>query len=107
MFDYLIHSSTGIDDPTLIGGADSLAEARIIARAEIERDPQRFVTIIDRWDCTHNVSPGRPPKDDADKAVRINITLSPTAIAALDALGGTRSGTIEALIMEAQRRGMA
>lgn len=102
MFDYLIHSDNGLDGPVLVGGADSLSEARVIARHEMERDPQRTVSIIDRWDCAHQVGPGRPAKGDADKAVRINITLTPEAISMLDAMGGTRSGTIERLIKSAK-----
>ncbi len=43
---------------------------------------------------------GRPRKDDADKSPRINITLSPAAIAVLDERGNGRSQEIERLIME-------
>lgn len=101
MYDYLVHSDNGLDGPVLVDGADSLAEARAIARREMERDPQRTVTIVDRWDCLHQVGPGRPPKVESDKAIRINITLAPDALAKLDAMGGTRSGTIARLIEEA------
>lgn len=55
MHDYLIHSDNGLDGPVLVGGADSLEEARVIAKREADRDPQRTVTLIDRWDCAHKV----------------------------------------------------
>lgn len=56
MYDYLIHSDNGIDGPVLVDGADSLDQARAIAKRELERDPQRFVTIVDRWDCEHKIA---------------------------------------------------
>ena len=43
---------------------------------------------------------GRPPLTDDKRAVRINITLSPSAIAALDARGNGRSQEIERLIQK-------
>ena len=55
MHDYLIHSDNGLDGPELVDVANTLDEARVIARRELARDPQRFVTIIDRWDCPHPV----------------------------------------------------
>jgi hypothetical protein len=44
-------------------------------------------------------SPGRPLKSRDEKSVRINITLSPAAIAVLDASEEPRSTLIERLIM--------
>ena len=47
---------------------------------------------------------GRPPgtgKPAAEKSLAIKITLTPAALATLDALGGSRSGTIERLVMAA------
>jgi hypothetical protein len=55
MYDYLIHSDNGLDGPELVGGADTIEEARAIARREKQRDPQRFVTLIDRWDVEHKI----------------------------------------------------
>lgn len=55
MYDYLIHSNNGLDGPELVDGADTLEDARVIAKREMERDPQRAVTIVDRWDCEHSV----------------------------------------------------
>lgn len=43
---------------------------------------------------------GRPPKAVGEKSPRINITLSPAAIAVLDERGNGRSQEIERLIME-------
>lgn len=42
---------------------------------------------------------GRPPLAERDKRVRINITLSPEAIAILDRRGNGRSQEIERLIL--------
>lgn len=55
MFDYLIHSDNGLDGPELVGGADTLEEARTMAKAEQQRDPERVVTLIDRWDGKHDI----------------------------------------------------
>lgn len=43
---------------------------------------------------------GRPTKDEAEKSVRINISLSPAALALIDAQTGNRSALIEQLIVE-------
>jgi len=43
---------------------------------------------------------GRPTLSAGDKAVRINITLSPAALGILDARGGGRSQEIERLIID-------
>lgn len=43
---------------------------------------------------------GRPAKDASEKAVRVNISLSPDALALIDAQDGNRSTLIEQLIVE-------
>lgn len=45
---------------------------------------------------------GRPAKADADKSVRLTITLAPEVVGKLDRLGGSRSGVIAGLIMKAK-----
>ena len=102
MYDFLIHSGSGIDDPALIGGADTLDAARAIARRELERWPDQIVTIVDKdgGECSIN-PPGRPPKSDTDKSVRINITLTPEALELIDAQDGNRSALIDGLIRKA------
>lgn len=45
---------------------------------------------------------GRPPKNAADKSVRLTITLAPEVIGKLDRLGDSRSRVIAALIMQAK-----
>jgi len=47
---------------------------------------------------------GRPRVAEADKAVRIAITLSPAALAILDERGAGRSQEIERLIRESAKR---
>lgn len=46
---------------------------------------------------------GRPPLEDHKKRMRINITLSPEAIAILDQRGNGRSQEIERLILASAR----
>lgn len=46
------------------------------------------------------LGPGRPHLDPAEKFIRLNITLSPAALAILDARGNGRSQEIERLIHE-------
>jgi len=43
---------------------------------------------------------GRPVKVEADKSIRLNITLSPAALALINAQAGNRSGLIEQLIID-------
>lgn len=47
---------------------------------------------------------GRPTKADEEKRIRLNITLSPAAVAILDERGAGRSQEIERLILESEKR---
>lgn len=47
---------------------------------------------------------GRPTKPDADRQVRVQLSLSPHALELIDAQPGQRSALIERLIVEAYGR---
>jgi len=55
MREYLIHTDNGLDGSELIGTADTIQDARAIAKREMERDPQRFVTLVDRYGGEHTI----------------------------------------------------